>query len=114
MAKLKKVGTYVTVDAWTGKITKVQPRAMTLLPAAPGKCGECATEHDPEQPHNQQSLFYQMDFHGTHGRHPTWTDAMSHCTPEMQAMWRGWLIKLLCEKGMRIPDDLLPVEEGGS
>jgi len=55
-----------------------------LLPADPGKCPECAVEHDPALPHNQQSLFYQYDFYGKHGRWPTWADAMKHCTPEMQ------------------------------
>jgi len=58
-----------------------------LLPAAPGKCPECATEHEPELPHNQQSLYYQTRFHLEHGRSPTWTDAMEHCTDEMKEFW---------------------------
>lgn len=70
----------------------------TMLPAAPGKCPECATAHPPEQPHNRQSLFYQYRYHQQHGRFPTWSDAMSHCTPETQAAWR----EALRENGIEI------------
>ena len=59
----------------------------TLLPAKSGKCPECATAHEPELPHNQQSLFYQYNFYGKHSRWPTWADAMAHCTPEMKTIW---------------------------
>lgn len=70
-----------------------------LLPAAPGTCPECATEHPPEQPHNWQSLFYLYRYYQQHGRFPTWHDAMSHCTPEMQAAWR----EALRESGIEQP-----------
>ena len=40
----------------------------TLLPAPKGTCPECAVKHDPDQPHNQQSLFYQYHFYHEHGR----------------------------------------------
>lgn len=66
---------------------------MMMLPAAPGTCPECATKHDPEQPHNQQSLFYQMIFQNTNGRGATWEDAMSHCDEEVKSLWRSELIK---------------------
>ncbi len=58
-----------------------------LLPAKEGTCPECATEHDPGQPHNQQSLYWQYHFFGQHGRWPTWKDAMAHCSPEMKKLW---------------------------
>lgn len=58
-----------------------------LLPPAPGKCPECADLHLPEEPHNQQSLFYQYDFYGKRGRWPTWTDAMAHCGSDMKQRW---------------------------
>lgn len=58
-----------------------------LLPAKDGTCPECATAHEPEQPHNQQSLFYQYDFYGKHGRWPTWGDALSHCSQHIRNMW---------------------------
>lgn len=60
---------------------------LMLMPAKPGTCPECATKHKPEMPHNKQSLFYQMKFQMEHGRAATWTDAMSHCSEEMQAIW---------------------------
>lgn len=65
----------------------------TLLPVkvVPGKCQECATEHTPDFPHNAQSMAYQYDFYGKHGRWPTWGDAMAHCTPEMQEQWKEGL-----------------------
>lgn len=71
-----------------------QPLEMWLLPPAPGKCQVCGSEHEPELPHNAQSLYYQTAFNMEHGRAPTWQDAWAHCSPEMQAMWRTELIKL--------------------
>lgn len=60
---------------------------MRLLPPAPGKCQTCAVEHDPAQPHDQESLYYQTAFHQQHGRHPTWADALSHCDEETKRLW---------------------------
>jgi hypothetical protein len=61
---------------------------FTLLKnVPPGTCQECAVEHPPENPHNQQSLHYQYQFMEKHGRWPTWADAMAHCAPEMKALW---------------------------
>ena len=64
-----------------------------LLPNAPGACPECAYKHNIFYPHNQQSITYQYRFFGTHGRWPTWKDAMAHCSPAMQAMWKAELLK---------------------
>lgn len=64
-----------------------------MLPAAPNTCEQCAVTHAPEMPHNAQSLFYQYHFYAQHQRWPNWTDAMSHCTPEMQAHWIAELNK---------------------
>ncbi len=72
---------------------------LTLLPPAPGLCQECAVDHDPTHPHNQQSFYYQFQFNLKHGRSPKWTDAMAHCTPEMQEKWREALIPLLKKHG---------------
>lgn len=42
---------------------------MTLLGNVPeGTCPECAVPHDPEQPHNRDSLAYQYKFYDQHGR----------------------------------------------
>ncbi|MHB1651419.1 MAG: hypothetical protein ACYCVD_02945 [Desulfitobacteriaceae bacterium] len=60
----------------------------TLLPCAPDVCQECAIKHEPDVPHDQQSLYYQYKFYQQHGRWATWEDAMAHCTPEMQRAWK--------------------------
>jgi hypothetical protein len=65
---------------------------MILLPPAPDKCPACAVEHEPGEPHNLQSLFYQCWFHGQHGRWPTWADAMAHCDDETRAEWTRHLL----------------------
>lgn len=61
--------------------------SLTLLPPAADKCQQCAVDHEPEQPHNQQSLYWQYWFYGNYGRWPTWHDAMSHCTDEVKGFW---------------------------
>lgn len=66
---------------------------MILLPPKPGLCQQCAVDHPPEHPHNQQSLYWQYWFYGKNGRWPTWFDAMAHCTPEMKAYWTDALAK---------------------
>lgn len=64
-----------------------------LLPAPPGTCPECAVDHAPEQPHNQQSLFYQYSFYEKNGRWPTWEDAMAHCADGIKGFWKTELRK---------------------
>ena len=62
----------------------------------PGTCPECAVAHDPAQPHNRDSLYYQYNFYDEHGRWPTWADAMEHCTQEIKDFW----IQALRERGV--------------
>lgn len=69
-------------------------KTFTLLPPAKGLCPACATRHAEVDPHNQQSLFWQMKFYQDNGRAPTWNDAMAHCTPQMKAAWRAELAKM--------------------
>ena len=104
--KMKKVGTVQTIDSETGKVISEKKNAMTLLGPPPDKCQVCATDHAWDQPHNQQSLYWQYHFYSEHGRWPTWTDAMQHCTPEVKAQWRQELVKLMKEKKIEIPADL--------
>ena len=66
---------------------------MFLLPPAADRCQVCASAHDPEQPHNAQSLYYQTAFQMEHGRAATWLDAMEHCADRVQAVWRAALIE---------------------
>jgi hypothetical protein len=69
---------------------------MFLLPPAPDKCQQCAVDHDPANPHNQESLFWKCWFYGQHGRRPTWTDAMAHCSDETKELW----LEVLKENGI--------------
>jgi len=60
---------------------------LGLLPPKPDVCQTCASDHEPEEPHNQRSLYYQYAFLGEHGRWPTWADAMAHCSEGMRELW---------------------------
>lgn len=71
---------------------------MMLLPPKPNVCQKCAVDHDPKQPHNQQSLYWQFWFYSQNGRWPTWEDAMAHCTEEVKQFW----IDALKERGIKI------------
>lgn len=103
----KKIGTVQVIDSQTGKVVSEKKNAMTMLPPRPDVCQVCAVDHAWDQPHNKQSLYYQYHFHAEHGRWPTWTDAMAHCTPEIQAAWRAGLIEQHKKHGLEIPADLL-------
>lgn len=72
-------------------MNELKPRSMHLMPPAKGTCPACAVNHDPTYPHNCDSLYYQMRFHGLRGRWPTWGDALAHCSKEMKAMWEEGL-----------------------
>lgn len=65
-----------------------------LLPPPEDTCQECAWKHTPEQPHNQQTMFWQYKFRQKRGRWPTWKDAVAHCTPAVQAHWEAALRKI--------------------
>lgn len=72
----------------------------TMLPPSPDVCSQCACDHEPEIPHNQQSLHYQYAFYAEHDRWPTWADAMAHCDEETQRSWRA----ALRGHGVEVPD----------
>ncbi len=73
---------------------QVKEMSMALLPPASHLCQVCAIDHDPEQPHNAQSLYYQTKFNMEHGRAATWQDAMEHCSDEVKAAWNERLDEL--------------------
>lgn len=60
---------------------------MMLLPPPAGTCPICAVKHEPNQPHNCQSLYYQYRFYGIRGRWPTWADAIAHCDATTKKHW---------------------------
>jgi len=101
MRKMIELPTKVTtVDRRTKKVTESNS-TMMMLPAKEGTCEVCATAHEPEMPHNRQSLFYQVRFNAENGRSPTWLDAMKHCSEDMQTHWKTELRKL----GEKIGDE---------
>lgn len=79
---------------------------MYLLPPKPGVCPVCAVGHGGARPHNGQSLYYQYWFYFKHGRWPTWADAIAHCEPELQRLWR----QALEQEGVWTePEDGVPI-----
>ena len=68
--------------------------SVYMMPAKEGNCQVCATKHDPGQPHNNQSLPYQIWFQSTYNRGSTWVDAIAHCELEVQELWRNELKKM--------------------
>ena len=60
------------------------PGRFILMPCASDVCQECAVDHPPDAPHNAESLYYQYHFYAIHGRWPTWTDAIAHCSDEVK------------------------------
>lgn len=65
----------------------------TLIGVTPaGTCPVCAVKHNPEMPHNRDSLTYQYKFFDEHGRWPTWKDAMAHCDEHIKELWTASLI----------------------
>jgi hypothetical protein len=79
-------------DAETGKLIEQKTTDFMIMPAPAGTCPECAHDHPPELPHNQQRLHYQYTFYAQHGRWPTWADAIAHCSADMQTIWKEELI----------------------
>lgn len=67
---------------------------FSLLAPPPHLCQKCAVDHHPDQPHNNQSLYWQYWFREKHGRWPTWHDAMAHCSEEIKNRWIVELTKL--------------------
>ena len=84
-------------------------QSMMLLPPPDGHCRICAVKHEPDLPHNAQSLFYQMRFKMRYGRDGTWADALAHCDETIQ----GWWITALREKKAYTepPEGVAPIAE---
>jgi len=76
---------------------KEKAMKMTLLPPAKDVCQVCATKHSSEEPHNKDSLYYQMQFRQKHERWPTWKDAISHCSKGVKKA----IIELLESKNIK-------------
>jgi len=81
------------VDMKTGK-EEHKPMAWKVLPPPKDCCQICAVKHEPEAPHNAQSLYYQTTFNGILGRSPTWADAMAHCAEPVKKAWEKELRRI--------------------
>lgn len=77
-------------NAETGELIERKTTNFTIMPVdtRDGRCAECAVKHEPEEPHNAQSMAYQYQFYAQHRRWPTWADAVAHCSPEMKTAWK--------------------------
>lgn len=67
---------------------------LYVLPPSSGKCPICAVKHDENLPHDATSFFYRTLFCAQWNRSPTWSDAMMHCSPEVQAAYRDYLNRM--------------------
>lgn len=61
---------------------------IKIIPPLPGVCRICAARHDPAEPHDRDSLYYQNGFYRKHKRFPTWDDAMEHCSEAVKEEFR--------------------------
>lgn len=61
--------------------------SMMLMPPRKDHCRICAVKHEPDVPHNAQSLFFQMRFKMRYGRDGTWADAIAHCSEPVKEHW---------------------------
>ena len=77
-----------------GRRDEYDLRCYSFEPPMPGACPTCAAFHNPSEPHNRNSLYYQMHFRKKYRRYPTWEDAMSHCNEQTKRVWRAKLAML--------------------
>lgn len=90
---IRQIPTAVTSIDKTGKVAH-QAGSWNVLPPAADKCQICAMSHPSDQPHNVQSLYYQMIFNGNVGRAATWADALAHCSEEIKRQWEKELRRM--------------------
>lgn len=81
---------------------------IKVVPPAPGSCPICATRHDPKEPHDRDSLYYQNCFRRKHKRFPTWEDAVDHCSETVKADFK----KKLARRGIVLEETNTPNKEG--
>lgn len=82
-----------------------------ILPARPGSCATCATDHPADLPHNVQSLFYQTRFALKWGRAATWADACAHLSAANVEAWRAAMATVSSAAWSDPPDGAEPIRE---
>lgn len=85
--------------------------AFKLLPPPKDACQECAVQHEPEQAHNKDSMYYQYWFYSKHGRWPVWKDAIAHCPPDVKEHWEREIRKAGAWKEPG-PVEACPMDDG--
>jgi hypothetical protein len=65
-----------------------------LLPLPAGVCTVCGRNHEPDLPHDAESLYYRHSFQVAHGRWPTWADACAHTPLQVRMFWKTELSEL--------------------
>lgn len=70
---------------------------MMLDNVPPDTCPECAVVHDPQQPHNRDSLYYQYKFYDAHGCWPT-----CRCDGTLLTRSQGSVAEELKKRGVEI------------
>lgn len=78
------------------KMKKTVEVKLQFLPPPRETCQECGRSHLEAEPHDATSLYYQLWFHDSNQRFPTWEDAMSHCDPLVKEAIRN----VLSERGI--------------
>ncbi len=66
---------------------------IKITPPGGKTCRICATNHDPQDPHDRDSLYYQNWFRKRFKRFPTWNDAMAHCSDMTKVCFTEKLIR---------------------
>jgi hypothetical protein len=102
--------TMTVVDVATGEETH-RPMAWKTVPPPKDHCQICAVKHDPSDPHNSQSLYYQTVFQGIVGRPPTWADALAHCKEPVRQAWELELLRI--NRWTEPPAGEMPVRHHG-
>lgn len=85
MARLVNVGTlWARIRGMEG----LSMDKLTLLKPHPDVCQLCAADHKPDEPHNPESLYWQVANRSEGKPPPTWEEAMAHCSTMTQDMWK--------------------------
>lgn len=73
---------------------------LSLLKPHPDVCQVCAADHGEQEPHNPESLYWQVARRSEGLPPATWEDAMAHCSMEVQNVWK----EALAEYGFVCPE----------
>lgn len=64
---------------------------ILLFPLPEGICPQCGIFHEYHEPHQVNTVHYQVWFKRKHGRYPTAQDAVAHCSARTKLDWLKYL-----------------------